>query len=536
MPDNTSEAKKKILIVESKVLINGELKSRIQALGYVLCRKAATVEKALELVERLQPDLVLMDISLKGKLEKQNLADIIHDKWGVPTIFISRYMDPDSLEQRLGFETLLSDLSSDFVNQAPENVNAAISSWMERLCLFLEVDRGGVHQFSQDNRDLIATHQYAIPGIEESPKHTTSEFLPWFTRQVLNGEIIKLDDSRSALPPEAEAERRFIREQGTKSVISIPLKIGDRVLGAVVFGNLRFHKTWSDDLVQRIKIVGEVFANALIRKRFEEALRESRERFKRAFEHAALGIIVFNPQGRFLEVNSFFCRLLGYTETELLSMQLEDVTHPADREITHKRINQALAGDIQFIWLEKRYLHREGDEIWAYISSSLVRNPDGSPLYFVSYVQDISEIKKSRELLKEANTALKVVMDHRTRDQVDSEKNILATLEKLAFPYLEKLEATPLDHEQRAYIELLRGNLTEIVSPFASRLSDLKNKLTPTEIQVADLIKRGSTSKEIADLLRMSESAVFFHRNNIRQKLGLRHEKTNLRSFLMDLH
>ena len=441
----------------------------------------------------------------------------------------------DRLKWQLGFETLLSDLSAHFVNLVPEEVDAAISLWLERICLFLDVDRGGIHQFSEDGRDLVVTHSYSVPGVIKVPKLICSDELPWFTSQVRGGEVFKAEDSLNELPPDAEAERRFVIEQGSKSTIGIPLKIGGRVLGAVVFGTLRVHHTWPDDLVQRMKLLGEVFANALMRKRFEEALRESRERFRRAFEYAAVGISIFDLLGRFLEVNSFFCNLLGYTESELLNLSLADVTHPDDREITLKRINQSLAGDIQYLWLEKRYLHRDGHAVWAYVSSTLVRKPDGSPLYFISHVQDISENKKSRELLAETNTALKVVLDRRVQDRQDTEKDILATFEKLVFPYLDKLGTTPLDREQRTYMDLLKGNLAEIASPFARRLSSLNDKLTPTELQVADLIKRGKTSQEIAPLLRISEAAVFFHRNNIRKKLGLLHKKTNLRSYLMNL-
>ena len=535
MTDKKDNYRRNILIIHSEGAMDPDLTVLLGALGYVHYRRAAPIDKDLDIITKISPDMVLLEISLKGDTDQEDITKIIKEKFGIPAVLITSHAESVILKQQLEFETLLSDLSSDFVNLSPESVDTALSSWMERLCLFLKVDRVAMHQFSRDKKKLAMTHSYAVPGIEKAPMNITSDHFPWFTKKALDGETIRLDDSARDLPGEAEAERRFLREQGAKSTISIPLKIGHRVLGAVVFGSLRARRTWSDDLVQRMKLLGEVFANALMRKRFEEALRESRERFRKAFEHAALGIIIFDTSGRFLEANSFFCNLLGYTETDLINLGLEEITHPDDREITRKRIKQALAGEIQYIWMEKRYLSRKGEEIWAYVSSSLVRKPDGSPLYFISHIQDISEIKRSRELLEETNTALKVVMDHRLQDRMDSEKNLLATMEKFAFPYIERLNATPLDHEQRAYVELLHGNLKEFASPFANRLSSLKDRLTPTELQVTDLIRRGNTSKEISSLLHMSVAAVYFHRNNIRKKLGLINEKTNLRSFLLDL-
>ena len=530
------------LVIGNEIFRDPDLISRLETLGFVLCRRVSTLRTALELIDEYMPDLVLLDNSIKSELDGgdeyagQDPVDIIQERRGIPVLIVSGRPDQERLDRRLDFETLLSDLSSSFVNISNEQINEEISLWLERLCWFLNVDRSGVHQFSRDYEKLVTTHSYALPGIEESPIFLTSKVFPWFTSQILAGRIVKLNDAGADLPPEASAEKLFVQEQGSKSIISIPLKIGDRVLGVVVFGNLRAKKVWSEGLVQRMTIIGEVFANALLRVRFEEALQESRERFRRAFEHAALGIMIFNPEGRIIEVNSFFCHLLGYMESDLLNTQLEDLIHPDDRKITKKRINQALAGEIQFIWMEIRYLHRTGGDVWGYASSTLLRASDGSPLYFVSHTQDISESKKSMKLLKETNTALRVVMDHRTQDRLESEKNTLATLEKLAFPFLEKLRSTPLDHEQQAYVDLLQENLEEIASPFVRRLVELKDKLTPTELQVADLIKRGNTGKEIASLMRISEAAVFFHRKNIRKKLGIRNKKTNLQAFLTDLH
>jgi DNA-binding CsgD family transcriptional regulator len=212
-----------------------------------------------------------------------------------------------------------------------------------------------------------------------------------------------------------------------------------------------------------------------------------------------------------------------------------EITHPEDREIGQKRLEQALTGELAYFWLDQRYVHGDGHEVWCYISCTLLRDWDRSPLYFVAHFQDISERIRSREQLRETNTALKVLLDGRDRDQAEKEREITAALENLVCPYLEKLQATPLDREQRTYVDLIRDNLDDIASPLVHGLATLEKRLTPTEFQVADLVRRGKTSQEIGELLRMSDAAVFFHRNNIRQKLGLRHSRINLRSHLAGL-
>jgi PAS domain S-box-containing protein len=150
-------------------------------------------------------------------------------------------------------------------------------------------------------------------------------------------------------------------------------------------------------------------------------------------------------------------------------------------------------------------------------------------------------IKRETELevkninLEEANIALKVLLKKRDKDREELEEKVMFNLKQLAEPVLEKLKATELDPNQTAYLNVLESNLNEIVSPFPYGLSSRYLSLTPTEIQVANLVRRGESTKEIAELLNSTPRAIDFHRNNIREKLGLKHKKTNLRSYLLTL-
>lgn len=281
----------------------------------------------------------------------------------------------------------------------------------------------------------------------------------------------------------------------------------------------------------------------------QEALQESETRFRSAFEDPALGMILFSPQGRFLAANPYICRMLGYTETELKTKRFVDVTHPEDRELSLRTDSEILSGQRPFAWLEKRYLHRDGSVVWVILSSSLIRDKEGRPDYFISHVQDITEKKRAQkeleaqgeklklqaEHLREVNTALKVLLDHREQEMVQQEKDLLAGLNKLALPYLEKLARTRLEPDQRTYLQIALDNLNQIASPLAARLSSLADRLTPAELEVADLLRHGKTSLEMAELLRVSPATVAFHRRNIRAKLGLVNKKINLKAHLRSL-
>jgi len=145
------------------------------------------------------------------------------------------------------------------------------------------------------------------------------------------------------------------------------------------------------------------------------------------------------------------------------------------------------------------------------------------------------ELKSKTILLEEAGTALKVLLKQRGEGRKELEDAILDNMKKLVFPYIEKLKTGHLTEFQAACINAMESNLDSIMSPFQQRMAAANSFFTPTELQVADLIERGKTSKEIARLLCVSKRTVDTHRDNIREKLALRGKKTNLRSYLASL-
>ena len=108
----------------------------------------------------------------------------------------------------------------------------------------------------------------------------------------------------------------------------------------------------------------------------------------------------------------------------------------------------------------------------------------------------------------------------------------MADIKKLVYPYIEKLENTNLNQDGQTFVNIIKSNINDLISPFAETLSSNYFELTPSEIQIADLIKHGKTSKEIASILNVSPKAVSFHRGNLRKKLGLLNKKINLRTYL----
>jgi DNA-binding CsgD family transcriptional regulator len=189
-----------------------------------------------------------------------------------------------------------------------------------------------------------------------------------------------------------------------------------------------------------------------------------------------------------------------------------------------------------------------------------ILDTEGSVNRFAVFVQDITEryqsekaLRKVREELnhrvkertkeleikaknlEEVNTALKVLMKRLDEDKKVIEEKILFNLRQLVEPNLEKLKKSRLTERQKNLLEIIESNLNEIASPFARGLSNSFMKLTPTEIQVANHIRQGQTTKEIADMLNLSVKTIEFHRDNIRTKIGIKNKKINLRTHLLSI-
>lgn len=134
--------------------------------------------------------------------------------------------------------------------------------------------------------------------------------------------------------------------------------------------------------------------------------------------------------------------------------------------------------------------------------------------------------------LEDVNTALKVLLKHREEDKAAMEEHVLTNIRKLVLPYVDNLKHLNLTESQMAQVKIIETNLLEIVSPFLRNITSTYLNLTPREIQVANLIKEGRTTKEMTDILHISTTAIDFHRKNLRSKLGIKNKRNNLRTYI----
>jgi len=173
------------------------------------------------------------------------------------------------LEERLQFETLVSELSAGLIRVPPSAIDAALERGLQKVGTFLGVDRGTLDEFRGGVPGTSIS--WALPGLEEPPRVMDAGQFPWTTATLGRGEIVRFS-RRDELPEEAAIDRASFERVGTRSKVSLPLRAGGPMLGVLSFGSVRGERAWPDELVERLRLLSEAFAGALERKRIELSL------------------------------------------------------------------------------------------------------------------------------------------------------------------------------------------------------------------------------------------------------------------------
>lgn len=183
-----------------------------------------------------------------------------------------RAEDPSrKLDDVLRFEELISKISTRFVGLPAGRVDEQIEDSLQLVGEYLGMDRIAVLQFSGDLKKLNLTHGYAADVEHRPPQFLVSDKLPWFSESLRQGETLRIS-SVDDLPEEAVAEREYVKGQGFKSFLTLPMKVGGSTIGAISYSDMKHERAWSTDLFRQLRTVTEVIASALDRMRTERAL------------------------------------------------------------------------------------------------------------------------------------------------------------------------------------------------------------------------------------------------------------------------
>ena len=287
-----------------------------------------------------------------------------------------------------------------------------------------------------------------------------------------------------------------------------------------------------------------------------EALSFSDELARTVLNSLSAHIAILDENGIILETNKAwqaYAAKSGVPETfdhkGINYLEICDATTGGEAEDAGKvaqGIRSVIKGELEEFLLDYP-CHSEDSPHWYYMRT--IRMAGSGPIRVVVSHEEITALKLTEEALKksqeelfdqkqsleEANIALKVLLKQREEDKLELEKKVLSNVKDLVLPYVEKLKNSRLKLKDKTLVEIIETHLNDVISPLLQRFANAKILLTPQEMQVASLVKDGKSSKEIADVLNVSETTVNFHRKNLRVKFGLRNKRTNLRSYLLSL-
>jgi PAS domain S-box-containing protein len=300
---------------------------------------------------------------------------------------------------------------------------------------------------------------------------------------------------------------------------------------------------WPDGRLVRYEMAIDIHEQ----KQMEEALQESEELYRSLVESSQEVIAVVNSDGVFTFLNQRASEYLGGQPEDFIGKTMYDLFPEEIAERQMSDIRAVIRSGKGGTYEEKTPV--ENDERWYHTVITPLKANKENPDSALVIAMDITERKQAekaltereRELetqaanLKEMNTALKVLLKRRDQDQREFEEKVLFNVRELVEPCLERLKNAGLNNKQKAYLEILEANLNDIVSPFSRNLYLRDYNLSPSEMQIAALVRHGKTTKQIANFLNLSTRTVDTHRLRIRTKLGIRNKKSNLRSHLLSL-
>jgi formate hydrogenlyase transcriptional activator len=222
--------------------------------------------------KKISPKTTKKKINLQEKKAATKKQKVLSNK-GLRAEIVQRDQKP--LEERLRFEMLLAETSSRFINLPADQIDSEIKDAQRRICEFLKLDRSSLGQIAeQEPESLLLTHihhQVATPFPE---RLNADDFFPWTKQKVLSGETVIITNM-SELPPEAGRDRESYSKFGSKSVVIAPLSVGGGpIFGLLTFSVMREEREWPDTVVMGFRLIAEVFANALARKRADEQLKK----------------------------------------------------------------------------------------------------------------------------------------------------------------------------------------------------------------------------------------------------------------------
>ena len=306
------------------------------------------------------------------------------------------------LAEQLQLQTLLSEISSRFINLPADRIDSEIENAQCRICELLDLDRSTLWQICDGQPGMLLTHFCQPPEFPQPPERMNAMvFIPWTTQKVMAGETVTLS-KMTDLPPEAERDRESARVFGAKSDLLVPLSVGEGpVFGMVTFVVMRKERTWPEMVVTVLKLIAQVFANALARKRIERAMVESESKLSMATNAAGSGLWSMELDTGRVWVTPITRDLFHFAPDEDLTYEsFFKVIHPEDRERVRQAVQKALQSG-ESLLCDYRVVLPDGSIRWLSARGQRHIASTGEPDRMMGVSLDITERKQAEEALQD---------------------------------------------------------------------------------------------------------------------------------------
>lgn len=312
------------------------------------------------------------------------------------------------LEERLRFESFLTDISAHYINLPVDQIDAGIENDQRRICEYLNLDLSALWQWAEGfPRFMTVTHLYSRPGGPSKPKGIDAKkTFPWVLQKMLDGETLAY--STENMVPEAAVDQESRRYFGVKSSVNMPLSVGGgSLIGVLTFDTLHEERAWSDELVKRLQLVAQIFSNALARKDANRVLSESEARLSLAADAAEAGIWELDCNTNQFWASERARNIFGYDTTETIDLKrFEQSVLPEDFPKVRQAITRSLERK-EPINVEYRILANDGTMKWIQSNGKPYFKPKGEPDRLLGVSLEITRRKLMEEELRKNEKILK---------------------------------------------------------------------------------------------------------------------------------
>ena len=347
-----------------------------------------------------------------------------------------RKQDEKSLADRLRFDALLTRVSAEFIALPSSDVDAAIERTLEVIGRSLEVDRGWYLQANRNEPGLLYTHEWCAEGIrpersDDGMAYFSANDYPWTWSQLLSGTPVAIS-SPDDYPPEAEPERIFAIAHGVKSLVCVFLNVDGVTVGVLGFETVNQRRSWTETIVNQLKLLDQVITNAVVRKCADTALRENKELLQTFLDNTPAVMTLKSLDSRYLLVNRGYENVLGRPKEEILN------STPCDMlTVEHARAVQAHDREVlssnSAVTNDQEIVHSNGARYCFRDTRFPVYGSDEKLIGIGCYSVDITELKQVEQTLHEREALIKAVAENLPGALY---RRVLSTDGRLEFPFI----------------------------------------------------------------------------------------------------